>query len=271
MISLPGEGSVDPGEVVGPEVLVSSSVSVGNWRSQSQKLEVIGRLTAGIVHDFNNILCAIDSGLRLLDKELAAAPKSQNVDALMEELHKRTENASSLMQQLLAFSRQHTFSPEPIDLNRRLKSLSRLLTSTVGPGVAVRLKLDPEAGPIIVDANQFDVAILNLAMNARDAMGDHGTLTVETSLLAESPESAGEGSFIRVTVSDTGCGMDEEVLSQVFEPFFTTKAEGEGTGLGLSQVYGFAQQSAGRVRIESGVGKGTAVHLILPQGGQGSS
>lgn len=241
---------------------------------QSQKLEAIGRLTAGIVHDFNNLIAVFESGLRLLEKQLAKDPADPKVGGLIEELLKRTHNGRALTQRLLAFSRRQTLSPQDTDLNERIRSLSGLLERTLGSGVQVGLDLDPDLGPVIIDPDQLDTAILNLAVNARDAMAGRGTLTIQTGRAIETGRDVSGGleiedgrgeSFARITVADTGCGMGKEILAQVFEPFFTTKGEGEGTGLGLSQVYGFVTQSGGHIGIESEVGTGTAVHLYLPR------
>jgi len=236
-------------------------------RRQSQKLEAIGRLAAGIVHDINNLLAVFESGLRLLHKQLSEESHNPNSAALVEELIRRTRNGGALTQQLLAFSRGQSLYPETVDLNGRLEVLSTLLERTLGSGMRVRRDLDPALGPVRVDVNQLDVAILNLAVNAKDAMDGKGTLSIETSDAPGYIEDVpGMGaSFVRVTVSDTGCGMTKEVLAQAFEPFFTTKGDGQGTGLGLSQVYGFVKQSGGHIRIESVVGAGTSVHLFLPR------
>jgi signal transduction histidine kinase len=235
---------------------------------QSQKLEAIGRLTAGIVHDFNNLVAVFESGLRLLERQLAQDPGDPKVGKFIEELLERTQNGRALTQRLLAFSRRQTLSPQATDLNERIRSLSSLLERALGSGVQIRLELHSDVGEVLIDPDQLDTAILNLAVNARDAMAGRGVLTIETRLDALGDLETGEGlneSFARATVADTGCGMGKEVLAQVFEPFFTTKGEGEGTGLGLSQVYGFVTQSGGQIRIDSNVGSGTAVHLYLPR------
>lgn len=233
---------------------------------QSQKMEAVGRLAAGIVHDFNNILAVIEAGVRLLQKQIADNPSGEKVEMLLGELLKRTKNGSALTQQLLAFSRRQDLSPETVDLNERLEGLSTLLDQTLGRGISVCKKLDPALEHVHIDANQLEVAILNLAVNARDAMAGKGELTIETCNAPRELEGVPDpGSFIRVTVTDTGCGMSKDVLAQVFEPFFTTKPSGNGTGLGLSQVYGFVTQSGGHVRIDSEVGRGTSVNLFLPR------
>jgi signal transduction histidine kinase len=234
---------------------------------QSQKLEAIGRIAAGIVHDFNNLIAAFDSGLRLLAKQIGENPANPKFSIMIEEMLKRAQNGSALTQQLLAFSRRQSLTPETVDLNERIVSLSVLLERTLGNDIRFRCHLDPALGPILIDANQLDVAIINLAVNAKHAMAKGGMFTIETSDAPVDLEDvkALATSFVRITLRDTGHGMDKETLAHVFEPFFTTKANGEGTGLGLSQVYGFISQSGGHIRIESEVGKGTSVHLFLPR------
>ena len=245
---------------------VSAQRATAERQRQLQKLEAIGRLAAGIVHDFNNLLAVFESGLNLLEKQLAVDPVDPKVGMLVNEMRARAKNGGALTQQVLAFSRRQTLSPEVIDINARIESMTHLFEGTLGRGIQLQTILAPQIDPIAIDANQFDVALLNLAINARDAMDGRGSLTVETSNVSGdfkgSPNT--EGSFVRVSVSDTGCGMSKEILTQVFEPFFTTKGEGQGTGLGLSQVYGFVHQSGGHVRIDSELGKGTSVHLFLP-------
>jgi signal transduction histidine kinase len=241
------------------------SLSTEKRRQQSSRLEAVGRLAAGIVHDFNNLLHAIDAGIHLLEKQLTVDATSPRMGELLSEIRSRTENGSALTRQLLAFSRQQPLSPAPIDLNERLRSLAGMLAAVTGSGVVVDLKLAPDIGEIVIDANQLDIAVLNLAANARHAMAGNGRLTIETNEIGEKPKAAGTSSFVCLTVSDTGCGMSPDVLSRAFEPFFTTKEESEGTGLGLSQVYGFVQQSGGQVRIESSVGSGSSIQLRLPR------
>lgn len=234
---------------------------------QSQKLEAIGRLAAGIVHDFNNLLAVLQAGLRQLSIELKQYPYNPKIEFLIDEIFKRTRNAEALTQQLLAFSRRQSLVPEHIDVNERIRSLSSLLAQTLGRGIDVAQKLNPSLPHILIDGNQLDVAILNLAINAKDAMAGTGTLVIETGFVDSplSDQSTADPEWIRISVRDTGCGMSETVAAQVFEPFFTTKSDGAGTGLGLSQVYGFVTQSGGQVRLESEVGKGTSVHLLLPR------
>jgi signal transduction histidine kinase len=245
---------------------VSAQRAADERRRESQKMEAIGRLAAGIVHDFNNLLSVFESGLNLLEKHIAVDPTDTKVGMVIKELRARADNGGALTQQLLAFSRRQTLSPELIDVNARIESLIHLFEGTLGRGVEVRTDLAPQLDVVVIDANQFDVALLNLAVNARDAMDGSGTLTIATgNISSDGTGSSGIAApFVCITVRDTGCGMSQEILAQVFEPFFTTKGEGRGTGLGLSQVYGFVNQSEGQVRIDSEPGKGTSVHLLLP-------
>lgn len=258
----------------GRSVLLASLRDVSARRAreeqlrQSQKLEAIGRLASGIVHDFNNLLAVIEAGLKLMQRRLGKTAEDPQIAPLIEEVLQRTHNGGALTQQLLAFARRQPLTPQRVDLNERIETLTGLLKKTLGRGIRIELALDPITEPAVIDADQLDIAVLNLAVNAKDAMGGKGTLTIETSnAMRGSKADLGEEAdcFVRVTVRDTGHGMSKEVLARVFEPFFTTKGEGEGTGLGLSQVHGFVSQSGGHVRIESEVGEGTAVHLYLPR------
>lgn len=246
---------------------MSAQRAIEERHRQSQKLEAVGRLAAGIVHDLKNLIAVFESGLRLLRDRLANDPANPENALLVEEMLKRTANGNALTQRLLAISRKQPLTPEIVKLNERIESLGSLLGRTLGNGIKVERKLDPNLGDILIDANQLDIAVLNLAVNARDAMCGNGLLTIETSDVPDDLDEVHKtyASFVRITVSDTGRGMSKDVLSHVFEPFFTTKEEGEGTGLGLSQVYGFVKQSGGHVKIDSEVARGTSVHLFLPR------
>lgn len=175
----------------------------------------------------------------------------------------RTQNAEALTGQLLTFSRKQPLKPKVVDINERIEAIASMLGRTLG-GIAIRTELNKDVGVVEVDADQLDVALLNLAVNARDAMDGRGTLTIETGVASDGAEPGSRHRLIRVTVKDTGIGMDAETKAKAFEPFFTSK-EGKGTGLGLSQVYDFVVQSGGDVRIDSEVGAGTQVHLFLPR------
>lgn len=246
---------------------VSAQRTADERQRQSQRLEAIGRVAAGVVHDLKNLIAVFESGLRLLRQKIATDPNNPENTLLIDEMLKRTANGSALTNRLLAFSRRQSLKPEVIDLNERIGSLGDLLERTLGSEIRVEKRLDPTLGHILIDPNQLDIAILNLAVNARDAMSGNGTLSIETSNAPEDLDDirAMAASFVRITVADNGRGMSEEVLPHVFEPFFTTKDNGEGTGLGLSQVYGFVNQSGGHVRIESQLDRGTQVHLFLPR------
>jgi PAS domain S-box-containing protein len=228
---------------------------------QAQKMEAVGQLTGGIAHDFNNLLTPIMGGLELI----ASRVEEPRLKRIAETALESTRRGAKLTGQLLAFSRIQRISMAPVAVNEVIEAMRRLLRHTLGGAVDIDTRLDPEAGHGICDANQLENAILNLAINARDAMPEGGTLTISTDRvrLEEAPDhNAGE--FVRITVGDTGTGMPADVLARATEPFYSTKPLGKGTGLGLAQVYGIAQQAGGTLRIESEEGRGTAVHLLLP-------
>ena len=234
---------------------------------QAQKMEAVGQLTAGIAHDFNNLLTVAAGNLELLHCKLSSQPElRKSIDAALGALLR----AEKLTAQLLAFSRKQRLAPRPIDVNRVLIGMEDLLRRTVGDTIELRYAMATALPPALADGNQLETALLNLVLNARDAMPDGGALTLETSMvdldmgyLQEHPES-GPGRYITVSVTDTGKGMPPDVLKHVFEPFFSTKEPGRGTGLGLAMVDGFVSQSGGHVRIESAPGEGTRVTLHLP-------
>jgi PAS domain S-box-containing protein len=237
---------------------------------QAQKMEAVGQLTGGVAHDFNNLLTIISGNLELLMRQLpgdAARPRR-----LAEAAIQGARRAATLTQRLLAFSRRQPLDPKPVDPNRLVASISDMLRRTLGETVALETVLAAGLWQTRVDGNQLENALVNLAVNARDAMPDGGKLTVETanasldeSYVATVPEPVPAGQYVMIAVSDTGSGIDKATLERVFEPFFTTKEPGRGTGLGLSQVYGFVRQSGGHVRIYSEVGHGTTVKLYLPR------
>jgi two-component system, NtrC family, sensor kinase len=236
---------------------------------QAQKMEAIGRLTGGIAHDFNNLLTAIignlDLALRRLDGE-------ERVRGWLSNSRKAGERAATLVQRLLAFSRQHPLETKSVDINRLVQEMSDLLRRTIGETVMVETVLAGGLWKAAIDPNQLENTILNLAVNARDAMPEGGRLTIESAnchLDEHYVEQAGAdippGQYVMVAVSDSGTGMPREVMDRAFEPFFTTKPPGTGTGLGLSQAYGFAKQSGGHIRIYSESGVGTTVKLYFPR------
>jgi PAS domain S-box-containing protein len=234
---------------------------------QAQKMEAVGRLTGGIAHDFNNLLQAIGGSIEAVERRLARG--GTEVGPLLRGAREATDRAAALTGRLLAFSRRQPLAPASLDVNALVAGMEDLLRRLVGP--AVRLEIRPGEGlwRVRADANQVESALLNLAANARDAMPGGGTLAVSTANLrldgSRAEPDAAPGDFVTLAVADTGTGMPAEVVDRAFEPFFTTKPVGQGTGLGLSQLYGFARQSGGHVRIESEPGRGTTVLLNLPR------
>jgi len=230
---------------------------------QAQKMEAVGQLTGGIAHDFNNLLTPIMGGLELI----AAKVEDPRLKRLAETGLESARRGAKLTGQLLAFSRIQRLSMAPVAVNAVISNMQTLLHHTIGRAIAIETRLDPDAGHGLCDANQLENAVLNLAINARDAMPDGGTLTIATGRVSGEEGEGGRspGAFVVVTVSDTGQGMTPEILARATEPFFSTKPLGKGTGLGLAQVYGIAEQSGGSLRIESAPGEGTSVHLLLPE------
>jgi signal transduction histidine kinase/FixJ family two-component response regulator len=239
---------------------------------QAQKMEGIGQLTGGVAHDFNNLLTIIVGNLETLQRQIRApAPDPVNLGRATESAMRGAQRAVSLTQRLLAFSRQQPLDPKPVDINRLVAGMSDLMRRTIGEQIAVETVLAGGLWRANVDSNQLEMAVLNLAVNARDAMPEGGKLTIETanSVLDESyaadQSEVVPGQYVMLAVTDNGSGMTRETLAKAFEPFFTTKDVGHGTGLGLSQVYGFVKQSGGHVKIYSELGEGTTVKLYLPR------
>lgn len=236
---------------------------------QSQKMEAVGQLTGGLAHDFNNLLAAISGSLELMSVRIAQG-RSLEIDRYINMAQQATKRASALTHRLLAFSRRQTLDPRPTDVNRLIASLDDLLRRSVGPTVDIEIVGAGGLWTTLIDPNQLENAILNLCLNARDAMPVGGTITIETSNKwldrAEALErDLAPGQYVSLCVTDTGTGMTAETIERAFDPFFTTKPLGEGTGLGLSMIYGFARQSGGQVRIYSEVGQGTTICLYLPR------
>ncbi|WP_413018463.1 PAS domain S-box protein [Noviherbaspirillum sp. 1P10PC] len=230
---------------------------------QSQKLEAIGKLTGGVAHDFNNLLAVMVSGL----ERLSAHPHSPPNPKVLESMQRAADRAATLTQQLLTFARQQPMKQEPHNLNQVIESFVAVLRRVGDNTIHFDIRLAHDLGVVMVDAVQFETALLNLVTNARHAMPCGGTITLRTEEVEISNgqvEALPAGRFVRVTVQDTGNGMALEVVARAVEPFFTTKPVGKGTGLGLSQVYGFAQQSHGGMTLYSEVGKGTTIALYLP-------
>ncbi|MHB1060072.1 MAG: ATP-binding protein, partial [Rhodanobacter sp.] len=235
---------------------------------QAQKMEAVGRLTGGVAHDFNNLLGVIVGSLDLAGLELADRPTERS---LIDRAIAAAERGASLTQRLLAFSRKQTLLPRLTDVNRLVIDMSDMLVRTLGETIEVTPSLCREPCCSRIDPNQLEAAILNMAVNARDAMPDGGRLTIATMAATVEKDGSsrfpelGQGDYVVIAVSDSGMGMRPEIAARVFEPFFTTKEVGKGSGLGLSMVYGFAKQSGGHVEIESEVGFGTTVRLYLPR------
>jgi signal transduction histidine kinase/ActR/RegA family two-component response regulator len=232
---------------------------------EAQKMETVGRLTGGVAHDFNNLLAVIVGNIELAHARL---PADDPVRAKLNAALQGANRGAALVKQLLAFARRQTLRPVAVDLIRHVHESQEMLQRLLRSDVAVELHLSPDTWLVRADPNQLDAAILNLAVNARDAMANGGVLRLSTEnvhLTAQSNTLGLTGDFVGFTVSDTGTGMPPEILTKVFEPFFTTKAAGEGSGLGLSMVHGFARQSSGSVAIKSELGKGTSVTLYLPR------
>ncbi len=227
---------------------------------QAQKMEAVGRLTGGIAHDFNNLLTPVIGGLEII----AAGLEEGRLKRLAEIALESGRRGARLTSRLLAFSRTQRLNMAPVEVNRVIGDLRGMLSHTIGPDIAVRTALGADAGHALCDENQLENAILNLAINARDAMPDGGELVISTARVADpgGPDLAA-GDYVALTVADTGHGMTAEVAARATEPFFTTKPFGKGTGLGLAQVYGIARQAGGTLRIDSRAGEGTAIRLLL--------
>ncbi|MET0249720.1 MAG: ATP-binding protein [Sphingobium sp.] len=233
---------------------------------QLHKMEAVGQLTGGIAHDFNNMLAVVIGGLELARRRIGDGP--EEADRHLDNAMEGANRAAALTRRLLAFARAEPLLPQAVDPDRLLVEMADLIDRTIGDQITVRLASGAGGWHIFVDQLQMENAILNLCVNARDAMAGRGVLTIETVQKRLAAGEVGEcmaGDHIVVTITDDGCGMTPDVAARVFEPFFTTKPVGKGTGLGLSQIFGFIRQSQGEVRIESEVGKGTKVHLYLPR------
>jgi PAS domain S-box-containing protein len=235
---------------------------------QSQKMEAMGQLTGGLAHDFNNLLGVISSSLDVLNIKVVPSGDT-DVDRCVEIARRATLQAGSLTHRLLAFARQRPVEAVPTDINLLVADMETLICRSVGDSIKVAIRREAIPGTVVVDPSQLESALLNLCINARDAMPDGGELTIETAaeLLDEAKaEESGlpAGPYVALHVADTGTGMPPDVAARVFDPFFTTKPVGEGTGLGLSMIYSFAEQSGGRVWVDSTVGRGTTMSILLP-------
>lgn len=236
---------------------------------QSQKMEAVGQLTGGLAHDFNNLLTGISGSLELTRARLSQG-KANSVDRYITTAQEAVKRAAALTHRLLAFSRRQALEPKPTNVNRLVTGMEELIRRTVGPAIHVEVVGAGGLWSTLVDPNQLENALLNLCLNARDAMPQAGRLTIETANRWLDERGARDldiapGQYISLCVTDTGTGMEPDVAAHAFDPFFTTKPLGQGTGLGLSMIYGFARQSGGQIRIYSEVGKGTTMCLYLPR------
>jgi PAS domain S-box-containing protein len=260
------------GAVIGlvPEAMeVTERRAAEEQLRQAQKMEAVGQLTGGLAHDFNNLLAGISGSLELLQLRVAQGRLAES-ERYIAAAQGGARRAASLTHRLLAFSRQQTLDPKPLSPNRLIGGLEELVRRTIGPQITLQTVLAIGVWPILCDRNQLENALLNLCINARDAMPQGGRLTIETAntWLDEAGARARDmapGQYVALCVTDTGVGMTRSVLARAFDPFFTTKKPGEGTGLGLSMIYGFAKQSGGEVRLYSEPGQGTTVRLYLPR------
>lgn len=248
---------------------VTDRIELEEKLRQVQKMEAVGQLSGGLAHDFNNLLSGIGGGLELLARRIEQG-RTENLSRYIAAAQNAAERAAALTHRLLAFSRRQMLNPQPTDTNALIGGMLDLLRSTLGPAIALELHLREGLRHTLIDANQLENALLNLCLNARDAMPDGGTLTLATSnrdLEAGEAERVGlkPGAYLVLTVTDTGVGIEPAAMSRVFDPFFTTKPLGKGTGLGLSMIYGFVRQSGGRIDITSEPGRGTMVEVLLPK------
>ncbi len=237
---------------------------------QAHKMEAVGQLTGGIAHDFNNMLAVVIGALDMLERRLAQG--STDLDRYIVAARDGASRAAALTQRLLGFARQQPLAPVALDLNGQVRDMVELLMRTLGEDITIETRLSPRIDAAMADPNQLENVILNLCVNARDAMPNGGLLTIATAnrridAAGAALDGIAAGDYVELTVADTGSGMSQETAARAFDPFFTTKGVGKGTGLGLSQVFGFARQSGGHVSIESVLGQGTRVHLLLPRHG----
>ena len=261
-------GSGAPNQILAIIRDVTDSKTREEQLRQLQRMDAVGRLTGGVAHDFNNLLAIIHGNSELIRNRLEDGTETAD---MADDVIGASARGAELVRRLLAFARMQHLEPEAIDLNARFPDLLSLLQRSLGENVNVRVKPAKGLWPAIVDPTQVDDAIVNLAINARDAMPDGGTLTIQTQNVTLDEDYASHhvevvpGDYVMLAVSDTGTGMPPEVISRAFEPFFTTKGEGQGTGLGLSQVFGWVKQSGGHIKIYSEVGHGTTIKLYLPR------
>ena len=262
-VTLLGPETGESGTLEGTMIDITERKRLEEQFRQAQKMEAIGRLAGGVAHDFNNILTAILGYSDLLGASLSASnPLREEV----EEIRKAAERAAALTRQLLAFGRRQVLILEVLDLNLLVREMERMLRRVIGEDIEIRTRYDPELGRVRADRGQLEQVLINLIINARDAMPSGGTITIETG----NAELDGHHlPAVMLAVGDTGCGMDAETRAHIFEPFYTTKEKGKGTGLGLATVYGIVEQSGGHVRVSSEPGRGATFRVFLPRIGEG--
>lgn len=236
---------------------------------QAQKMEAVGQLTGGIAHDFNNLLAGIIGSLEIIEQRLNSG-RMAGIERFLKGAQTSAQRAAALTQRLLAFSRRQTLAPRPTDVNRLILGMEELIGRTVGPAIEVKVAATDDLWPACIDAPQLESTLLNLAINARDAMPDGGLITLRTANLCLDAAAAPAydlppGQYLCIAMTDTGIGIPDTIIGRIFDPFFTTKPIGQGTGLGLSMVHGFVRQSGGQVRVASQVGHGTTISLFLPR------
>jgi len=245
--------------------------SVESTLRQMQRLEAVGQLTSGVAHDFNNLLTVIIGNIGFLERGLAAIGVDGKISQRLANMRMAAERGAKLTDQLLSFSRRQRLEPRALDVNGAVTQMRGLLQSTLGGSIQIETDLHDGMWQALADPTQLELAVLNLAINARDAMEGVGKLTIRTGGVIVGPplrpEEPVAGEYVMLSVSDTGTGMTEDVKAKAVEPFFTTKGPGKGSGLGLSQILGFAKQSGGGIRIDSRVGEGTSIHIFLPRAG----
>jgi signal transduction histidine kinase len=231
-------------------------------------MEALGQLTGGLAHDFNNLLSVIIGGIDLAQRNTDPPDPMRNA-RMLDAAKQAAQQGSTLVRRMLAFSRRRKLAPQIVDVNSSVRSMSELIRRTLGAHVQLECKLESALWQTCLDTNQLESALLNLCLNARDAMPQGGTLEIATNNFSQSAgpqrDDAPVGEYVELSVSDTGEGMGPEIVAHAFEPLYTTKPEGKGSGLGLSQVHAFAKHSGGRVTIESAVGRGTTVKIFLPR------
>ena len=269
LVPMPGGGAAPGGQLVLVSARdITAQRSTEEALRQAQKMEAVGQLTGGIAHDFNNLLAGIGGSLELITKRIAQG-RTAEIGRFAQAAMASAARAAALTHRLLAFSRRQTLDPRPTDVAGLVGGMYELIERSVGPAIVVNTAIGAGVWRALCDPHQLESALLNLAINARDAMPDGGGLLIAadnaTVGAAAPPDGLRPGEYVVISVADTGSGMAPGVLARVFEPFYTTKPLGQGTGLGLSMVYGFAQQSGGQVRIESTEGKGTSVQVFLPR------